>query len=208
MNRLIWSEEQLETLKELWLITSNSKLSKLFDCSPTSVVNKAKELGLPSKKRKTFKWTKEQEQFLVINWHLLPYSKLVEELGCSRGVIQKKVKELGLAHKSRKYGHIPNIPAIYKLSFKGSGKFYIGMTCSLLRKRFVSHLSELRNRDHCNLKLQKEFDKYGENAVQCEVIQELEPHTSNYKALEIESYWINKLNPELNILKHKIGEMK
>jgi len=165
-------------------------------------------LGLKPKSQRRFTWTKELEDYLVSTWSSKTYEELKKKLKCSNSLIKKKANELNLGHKTTKYTDVPSIPAIYKIYFINGDKFYIGMTCSALRKRYGCHINELAKKVHRNKKLQTEFDKYGQNAVRCEVLQELPPHTSNYKALEIESFWIHKLNPELNILKHKIGDIK
>jgi|SaaInl8_200m_RNA_FD_contig_81_234380_length_2404_multi_6_in_0_out_0_1 hypothetical protein len=208
MNKLIWNNETLNLLTQKWSCTSNKALGALLNCSPTSVVNKAKELNLKPKRYGKFNWTPEIEAYLISNWTSKSYEELKKVINCSNSIIKKKATELNLGHKNSKYLGIPDIPAIYKIYFINSNKFYIGMTCSVLRKRYGCHISELVRNIHRNRKLQAEFDKYGQNAVRCEVLQELKPHTSNYKALEIESFWIHKLNPELNILKHKIGDIK
>ena len=210
---LNWTEEKLKLLKEQWYDTKLTDLVSLLNCSTTSICRKASELGLPSKSDlRNSRWTKEVDNIIIGNWKsktLQEISNIINKENITKLSVRNRGIQLGLGNKANIHQfNFKDCPAIYKINFNSSNKFYIGMTCKSLRRRFIAHLNELRTNTHRNIKLQNEFDKYGENAIQCEIIQELEPHTAHYKALEIESFWINKLNPELNILKHKYGEIK
>jgi group I intron endonuclease len=54
-----------------------------------------------------------------------------------------------------------NVTGVYKISCLTTGKFYIGSAHSLV-KRKRTHLSCLRNKKHRNSKLQRAWEKYGE----------------------------------------------
>lgn len=84
---------------------------------------------------------------------------------------------------------------IYIIKNKINNKFYIG-SCKDFRKRKNNHLSNLRrNKHHCQ-KLQRAFNKYGEDNFEFKLIEELTENT-----LLREQYWINLLNPNYNCAK-------
>lgn len=83
---------------------------------------------------------------------------------------------------------------IYKLSFVGSEKFYIGSAVAL-NKRKANHLSDLRNKKHCNIILQRMYNKYGDFVFN--VLEYCDPN----KLVETEQYYIDLLEPQINILK-------
>jgi len=82
---------------------------------------------------------------------------------------------------------ITNI-GIYKISNIINGKFYIGSSKELGRRKAV-HLHQLRANKHVNTKLQHSFNKYGEENFKFEVLQYLERPDN---LLEIEQNWIDK----------------
>jgi len=51
---------------------------------------------------------------------------------------------------------------IYKIENKANKMIYIGSTTNF-DKRKKKHIEDLKNGDHCNFKLQNDYDKYGEN---------------------------------------------
>ena len=83
---------------------------------------------------------------------------------------------------------------IYKITINND--FYIGSATSL-RQRKNRHLFSLRKGNHCNKIMQRHFDKYGENNFCFEVIEYCEKN----KLIEREQYYINVLNPKMNICK-------
>lgn len=60
--------------------------------------------------------------------------------------------------------------AIYKISFNGCKRPYIGSTLNYHRRK-SQHLYKLRRNNHDNIKLQKAFNKYGEKNFKFEVIK-------------------------------------
>ena len=60
---------------------------------------------------------------------------------------------------------------IYKIQNKINGKQYIGQTSKSFKKRYWSHLWNLRNNSHHNIKLQKQFNKYGEENFVFQVVE-------------------------------------
>ena len=62
---------------------------------------------------------------------------------------------------------------VYKIENKLNGKSYIGITCDI-KRRLRQHLWALRNNRHSNSKLQRAFNKYGENNFSMSVIEEID----------------------------------
>jgi hypothetical protein len=58
---------------------------------------------------------------------------------------------------------------VYKITFKDSGKYYIGCSKSI-HSRWNSHLRVLRRGIHENSKVQEQFDLYGEESMLKEII--------------------------------------
>src|SRR5579859_5751742 len=65
---------------------------------------------------------------------------------------------------------IPNVSGIYRITCTTNGMFYIGSAVNLYR-RWVTHRSDLRNNKHRNPKMQRAFNKYGEEAFAFEVLE-------------------------------------
>ncbi len=82
---------------------------------------------------------------------------------------------------------IPATSGIYRIVCIPTGKFYIG-SAQNLRKRWADHRNGLIRQDHGNAKLQRAWNKYGEEAFRFEVIElVLTPFL-----LEREQYWLDK----------------
>lgn len=60
--------------------------------------------------------------------------------------------------------------AIYKISFNGCDRVYIGSTLNYYRRK-SQHLYKLRRNNHDNIKLQKAYNKYGESNFIFEVLE-------------------------------------
>lgn len=85
-------------------------------------------------------------------------------------------------------GRIMNISGIYKIVNTQNGKLYIG-SAKNIHKRWMRHLNDLRNNNHCNILLQRSFIKYGELCFKIEIIEK----TSDL--LDREQYFLDKLKP-------------
>ena len=90
---------------------------------------------------------------------------------------------------------------IYRISFKGTSKFYIGSTVSFIKRR-SSHKRCLENKTHENAIMQNTYNKHGE--FEFEVLESIERFDCPiYKSLLLaaEQYYIDTLNPYINILR-------
>lgn len=63
----------------------------------------------------------------------------------------------------------PKAPGIYRIVNNGTGQSYYGSAINL-RRRKIKHFTGLRNRSHHNLRLQRAWDKYGEESFSFEVL--------------------------------------
>lgn len=68
---------------------------------------------------------------------------------------------------------------IYKITNKINNKVYVGESLNII-KRWSEHINELKNNNHCNYKLQTDWNKYGENNFKFEVILYLDESIKNY----------------------------
>jgi group I intron endonuclease len=93
---------------------------------------------------------------------------------------------------------IPPKPGIYKISFIGSDKIYIGSAVNLNRRN-SNHLSDLRNNRHCNIIMQRLYTKYGDVNYLFEIIELVNDKNDLIKR---EQYFIDILSPEINILQY------
>jgi len=82
---------------------------------------------------------------------------------------------------------------VYKIHFRDSERIYIGSALDF-KKRKGSHLSTLRNNKHRNIHLQRAYDKYGEDKMFFEIIEEgIDPE----QLIAIEQSWIDNYSFEM-----------
>lgn len=79
---------------------------------------------------------------------------------------------------------------VYKITCIPNGKIYIGSSKNIY-KRWEEHIYELNNHRHCNMFLQKDWDKYGQSEFKFEIIEE----TEEYNRFEVEQEYIDKFLP-------------
>ena len=97
---------------------------------------------------------------------------------------------------------------IYQIINEKNGKVYIGETLQG-EIRWKGHLTKLRAGNHANSKLQEDYDKFGEEAFEWEILREL-PKDRSITLLE-EARTINKLikeNKDLYNLSLTIEQLK
>lgn len=78
---------------------------------------------------------------------------------------------------------------IYKILCKKNNKVYIGQTVNL-NKRMMEHFNDLRKGKHHSLKLQRAFDKYGEEFFEHSLIEIVPENIADDR----EKYWIKHYN--------------
>lgn len=84
---------------------------------------------------------------------------------------------------------------IYKILNNITNKCYVGSTKNF-DIRWNQHLKNLKNGRHSSIKLQRSFDKYGENAFSFHIIEYVE-YEKNL-IIDKENYWIHNLNSKSN----------
>jgi group I intron endonuclease len=85
---------------------------------------------------------------------------------------------------------LPKSPGIYIIRCLPTGKIYVGSAMDL-RQRWLRHQATLRRHQHINRYLQNAWDKYGERAFTCEVLELVMP----WSLLDQEQYWLDALQP-------------
>lgn len=83
---------------------------------------------------------------------------------------------------------------IYIIKLKKGKYFYVGSS-QYLNKRKLQHLNDLKNQKHCNQKLQNVFNKHKD--FKFEILE----YCKAENLIEKEQYYLDLLNPNLNILK-------
>ena len=76
---------------------------------------------------------------------------------------------------------------VYKIHNKINNKVYIGSAAKSFNLRKNVHFSNLRNNKHKNIYLQNSFNKYGEENIRFQIIEECDPLV----CVEREQYWID-----------------
>jgi group I intron endonuclease len=79
---------------------------------------------------------------------------------------------------------------IYKISCRPSGKVYVGSAVNMYRRWHSRHLPQLRRNKHSNRHLQSAWNKYGESAFTCEVIEQCD----TTELISREQYWMDKFD--------------
>lgn len=85
---------------------------------------------------------------------------------------------------------LPRTSGIYLITCTANGKIYIGSTINF-RSRWAQHKSLLNKREHKNPPLQHAWNKYGESAFVCEVLE----LCSREMLFEREQHYLNTLTP-------------
>ena len=91
---------------------------------------------------------------------------------------------------------------IYKITNKINGKFYIGSS-KHINRRWWEHKKDLKNNNHCNLKLQNAWNYYGENSFEFGVIES----TSENDLLIRETFYLDTFKPYLKHIGYNISDV-
>lgn len=86
---------------------------------------------------------------------------------------------------------------VYQITNKVNGKFYVGSAVNLVRRK-KCHFVDLRRGKHANAKLQRAFNKYGEDAFEWSILEFVNDASL---LIEIEQRFIDSLLPAYNICK-------
>ena len=78
---------------------------------------------------------------------------------------------------------------VYMIRNKVNGKMYIGQSTEIEGYRWIKHRSRLRNNNHYNEHLQKDWNKYGEESFEFSILLECEENQLN----TFEEYYIFEL---------------
>lgn len=89
---------------------------------------------------------------------------------------------------------------IYKIKNKKNGKCYYGSSINI-HKRLHRHKSDLKNKSHVNVYLQRVWDKYGEAGLEFVVVEECDKDV----LLETEQKYIDSNKDGYNIGKQALG---
>ena len=82
---------------------------------------------------------------------------------------------------------------VYKITFEGSNKFYVGSAVDL-KRRTGEHKYFLKKQIHCNPIMQNLYNKWGSPIFS--IIDSIE---NREELLELEQHYLNTLKPDINI---------
>ena len=82
-----------------------------------------------------------------------------------------------------------NKTGVYKITCLDNGRFYIGQALNI-EDRWKRHLRSLKREKHCNIHLQRVYDKYGKDSLKFEILalcpsQLLDPIENGYLKLYV-----------------------
>ena len=90
---------------------------------------------------------------------------------------------------------------IYKLACSATKQFYIGSSKNVIN-RWGSHIEDLRKGTHCNYRLQRDFDQFGESTFNFEIIYVTDRHIPRGDLIMLEQGYIDTSKPFYNITKN------
>lgn len=90
--------------------------------------------------------------------------------------------------------HADEKTGIYIITCEANDTRYIGSAIRL-KDRWVKHRREARQNKHHSSRLQNTWNKYGEASFKFEIVEEC----TREQLVIREQYWMDKLNPELNM---------
>lgn len=96
-----WTEEDINTLKELSKTETNKAIAVKLNRSVAEVNKHARKLGIKPLFKK--RWTNEQIAYLGDNLNKIPFTKLINDLSHDFYDVLKKIEELGLEYNSNRW---------------------------------------------------------------------------------------------------------
>lgn len=95
-----------------------------------------------------------------------------------------------------------NLKGIYQIICKSTNKIYIGATFQSFARRLQGHVCQLTKNKHPNNILQNHWNKYGSENFIFQPLEFIDLKESLEKA---EQWWIDILEPQLNVMKNVNG---
>lgn len=92
------------------------------------------------------------------------------------------------------------ISCVYKITCKTNGKFYIGSTNDLIKRRII-HRFELKFGRHANKFLQTDFNLHGDENFVFKVVERVSSLVNRNDLYKLEQKYMDELNPEYNIVR-------
>ena len=90
------------------------------------------------------------------------------------------------------------IAGVYRITCKKNNKNYIGVSKNIV-KRWKNHISLLRSGRHHSIKLQEDYDRYGEDFFEFRVVE----ISDSDEAKKLEDKYIKKYQSDINGYNHK-----
>lgn len=88
-------------------------------------------------------------------------------------------------------------PGVYIIWDEVTAHIYIG-SAKCMARRWAEHISQLRRGRHHNQRLQGAWHRGGPETLQCHILERVE---NSQQLVSVEQYWIDELNPQLNVLR-------
>lgn len=89
-----------------------------------------------------------------------------------------------------------NVRGIYKIANKVNDLIYIGSSIKCVKTRWSYHVKDLRANKHHSSRLQNHYNKYGEQSLNFELIEQINDTNS---VIEREQFYIDTLKPQFNM---------
>ncbi len=103
MKKLIWTDEMIETLRDLYPVETNSYTVSVLGISEKSVNKKASELGIG--KFAKSKWL-ERAEYIRCHFYDKSFTEIGKELGISKWSVSRIAGQIGLKRTDRETSHV------------------------------------------------------------------------------------------------------
>lgn len=183
-----WTDDEINTLKELYSFTPNNELSDMLHRSKDSITQRAQKLGL----KKDYYFTKEEIKFIKDNYNVLSDHDIAKVVGHHWRVVKDRRLRMGLKHQNiilnAGYKNLTGFLRKKTESWRKQSMVWCGYKCVVTGGRFdvIHHL-------------------YSVNMIMQEIIEELDipkdldPDNCSPERLEeiISLFDKNKMNTDL-----------
>mgnify|MGYP001028120352 FL=1 len=103
MKKLIWTDEMIETLRNLYPVETNSYTASVLGVSEKSVNKKASELGIG--KFAKSKWL-ERAEYIRCYFYDKSFAEIGKELGISKWSVSRIAGQIGLKRTDKETSHV------------------------------------------------------------------------------------------------------